>query len=245
MPTKSDKAKASAIPQATIEAFSRTIYKEARDYGFEQLEIIKLINRLMDLCAGSAPAEPWVANPGCTELELASEKFETLPVSGASVRIRAYNAETDKTLLESWLPDKYGRYFVLSCSTAQEMNVSALSDSRANHLGIIELDDGTSVGAMAYLDHSRSQKRAELRKLIGNTAFRGQGIAEEATKLWVKYGVHGLGLRKIYVSTLQTQIANIKLNESIGFQVEGLLRNEVLIDGQRHDVLRMGLSIDA
>jgi RimJ/RimL family protein N-acetyltransferase len=46
----------------------------------------------------------------------------------------------------------------------------------------------------------------------------------------------------MYVSTLQTQIANIELNERIGFRVEGLLKNEVLIDGERCDVLRMGFS---
>jgi RimJ/RimL family protein N-acetyltransferase len=63
--------------------------------------------------------------------------------------------------------------------------------------------------------------------------------------MWIQYGIHGLGLEKIYVSTLQTQIANIKLNEKIGFQVEGLLTNEVLIDGERCDVLRMGLSAKA
>ena len=34
---------------------------------------------------------------------------------------------------------------------------------------------------------------------------------------------------------------NIRLNEDLGFRVEGVLRNEVLIDGTYHDVLRMGL----
>jgi len=66
------------------------------------------------------------------------------------------------------------------------------------------------------------------------------GLAEEATRLWIAYGIDALRLEKINVSTLQTHINNIKLNEKIGFQVEGLLRDEVLIDGTRHDVLRMG-----
>jgi RimJ/RimL family protein N-acetyltransferase len=113
-----------------------------------------------------------------------------------------------------------------------------------NHLGIIAMPDGKPVGAMAYLDHSSTQQRAELRKLIGDPAYRGRGLAEEATRLWVNYGFQGLGLKKIFVSTLQTQVANIKLNEKIGFQVEGLLRNEVLIDGRRHDVLRMGMTFE-
>ena len=129
-----------------------------------------------------------------------------------------------------------------SSTTTQSSTIAALTSNPRNHIGIITLLDGTPIGAMAMLDHGRSQKRAKLRKLIGNPDYRGQGIAEEATRLWIQYGIQGLGLEKIYVSTLQTQIANIKLNENMVFQVEGLLRNEVLIDGRRCDVLRMGLS---
>ena len=101
--------------------------------------------------------------------------------------------------------------------------------------------DDRPIGVMAFLDHNVTQNRAELRKLIGDPESRGRGLAEEATRLWVAYGMLTLGLEKVYVSTLQTHIANIKLNEDIGFKVEGLLRNEVLIDGKRHDVLRMGI----
>jgi RimJ/RimL family protein N-acetyltransferase len=166
-----------------------------------------------------------------------------LPIEGPNVHIRAFDADSDFDLLASWLPDRYGRYFFLSCATSQQITVESLLDSPNNHLGIVCLSNGRAIGAMAYLDHSKRQCRAELRKLIGDPDCRGKGLAEEATRLWVQHGISGLGLQKIYVSTLQTQIANIKLNENIGFKVEGLLRNEVLIDGERHDVLRMGLCV--
>ena len=39
-------------------------------------------------------------------------------------------------------------------------------------------------------------------------------------------------------------IGNIKLNEELGFQVEGILRNEVYFDDQYHDILRMGMLIE-
>ncbi len=93
---------------------------------------------------------------------------------------------------------------------------------------------------MAFFDVDPVQRRAELRKLIGDPDARGKGYAEEATSLWIRYGVRELGLQKIYVSTLQTHLRNIQLNESVGFRVEGVLRSEVLLDGERYDVLRMG-----
>ena len=240
MSQESDRGKPSGIPVPTIQAFSRTIFKEASQYGVGQLDVIRLINELMDLCSGeSTPQDCESTNEGFRP-RTTEEEFTGLPVVGSRISLRAYQDE-DRHLIESWLPDRYGRYFVLSCATAQEITIESLTSTPGNHLGMICLEDGSAIGAMAYLDHSRQQERAELRKLIGDPDCRGKGLAEEATRLWVSYGIHGLGLKKIYVSTLQTQIANIRLNESIGFQVEGLLKNEVLIDGQRRDVLRMGL----
>jgi RimJ/RimL family protein N-acetyltransferase len=231
------------IPQPTIQAFSRSIYKEATKYGFSQLDVIKLINELMELCSNEG-CDPGVADTEpSTTFVLPADEARALPLHGQRVHIRPYDGDQDETLFSQWLPDRYGRFFVLSCATAQEVTIEALVNSKKNHLGIVTLPDGKPIGAMAYLDHSRKQNRAELRKLIGDPEARGQGLAEEATRMWIQYGAHGLGLEKIYVSTLQTQIANIKLNEAIGFHVEGLLRNEVLIDGERCDVLRMGLSV--
>jgi len=230
------------VPTATIEAFSRSIYKEASNYGFSQIDVIKLINCLMDLCSDGESDDQSLEESAAATIPV-PEDCAKLPIKGANVQIRAFDEDSDFDLLASWLPDRYGRYFVLSCATAQQITVESLVNSPNNHLGIVTAPDGRAIGAMAYLDHSKKQRRAELRKLIGDPACRGKGLAEEATRLWVQYGISGLGLRKIYVSTLQTQIANIKLNENIGFKVEGLLRNEVLIDGERHDVLRMGLCV--
>ena len=232
------------IPSTTIDVLARSIYKEALNYGFGQLDIIRLINELMGLCTaveGSVQNLPDFDRSWADDKDSASME---LPVEGENVIIRAFNGEEDARLLEEWLPDKYGRFFVLSCATAQSITIEALTSAPNNHLGIVTLKDGKPIGAMAYLDHSKNQKRAELRKLIGDLDARGKGLAAQATRLWIRYGVRALGLEKIYVSTLQTQINNIRLNESIGFRVEGLLRNEVLIDNIRHDVLRMGLWVE-
>jgi len=94
---------------------------------------------------------------------------------------------------------------------------------------------------MAFLNYDRKYKKAELRKLIGVPKLRGKGLGKEATKYWIQYGFTELGLNKIYLNTVDTNIRNIKLNEELGFKVEGILRNEILIDGNYHDVLRMGL----
>jgi diamine N-acetyltransferase len=111
-------------------------------------------------------------------------------------------------------------------------------------LGMITLPDGTPIGCVAFLDFDCEQRKAELRKIIGDSTQRGRGFGKEASALWIRYGLTTLGLKKIYLNTLETNIRNVHLNEELGFRVEGILRNEVFIDGQYRDVLRMGLWLD-
>ena len=229
------------IPLATIQAFARSIYKESSKYGFGQLEVIRLVNELMDYCTGQYQQGPEVT-PAIDTATVSARDATSLPLIGTRIMIRALDRSSDVDVLKAWLPDKYGRYFVLSSTAAQSVSIDELIEIETNHLAIITTLEEKPVGALAYLDNHPEQKRAELRKLIGDPEYRGMGLAEEATRLWIDYGCHALKLQKIYVSTLQTYIGNIKLNEKVGFHVEGLLRDEVLIDGTRHDVLRMGIS---
>jgi RimJ/RimL family protein N-acetyltransferase len=227
------------IPLATIQTLARSIFKEASKYGFGQLDIIRLVNELMDYCTNQEGevAEPTEAHELRT---FSAHEAVRLPLTSKRLIIRSFAAETDIAILDTWLSDKYGRYFVLSSTAAHSVSIEELVNGDRNYLGMITTLDNKPIGALAYLDYDIDQKRAELRKLIGDPEFRGMGLAEEATRLWVAYGINALSLEKVYVSTLQTHISNIKLNEKIGFKVEGLLRDEVLIDGTRHDVLRMG-----
>jgi RimJ/RimL family protein N-acetyltransferase len=236
---------AKEVPSQTIETFARGIFKEAVAYGFTRVDLVRLINGLMDLCAnhGQSPAAADKKNQKQPFPELPAGRG--FPLEGARIRIDRFQPATDTELLEAWLSDEYGRHFLISSATAQLLDIDALTHKATNHIGLIRMKDGRPVGAVAFLDHQSEHRRAELRKLIGEPSVRGQGLAEEATRLWIAHGITNLGLEKIYVSTLQTHIRNIKLNEDIGFSVEGILHNEVLIDGKRHDVLRMGLTVNS
>lgn len=226
------------IPNETIDVFARTIQVEARKYGFGLIDIVRLMNSLMDASLASDDGSHDVS--GAVEHAGPTRSVDSFPLRSALLEIRLAEA-SDVQLLEEWLQDSYGRHFLLSCATAQQHRIEALMANSCNQLGIVTLTGGKPIGAVAFLDIDRDQRRAELRKLIGVTTARGKGYAEEATRLWVEYGLRRLGLEKIYVSTLQNHIPNIRLNESVGFRVEGVLRQEVLLNGARHDVLRMGL----
>ncbi len=227
-----------AIPEETIEAVARSLYKETNRYGFRQGDYLRLVNQLLDLSMRNADSDPQVRRH---RVVYRSPTPLRLPLEREDTRIREFDASRDKALFEKWIADSHGRYFLLSSITAKTPDVDHVIESEDNILGVITLADATPIGMMAFLDYDRSQRKAELRKLIGEAEYRGRGFAKKATQLWIHYGITGLGLEKICLNTLDTNFRNIRLNEELGFKVEGILRKECYFDGEYHDILRMAL----
>jgi diamine N-acetyltransferase len=226
------------LPEATIEAIARSLFKEGQQYGFRQVDYLRLARHLLDL---SGRGEERDRQPNRERASPHLTVPPQMPLEGTGIWIRGFDAETDRALFARWLDDDHGKYFLLSSITAKTLDIDQILRSGQNLLGVITLLDATPIGMMAFLDVDRWQQKAELRKLIGERGFRGRGFARQATTLWIHYGLSGLGLKKIYLNTLQTDIRNIRLNEALGFRVEGILRKEYYIDGEHHDVLRMAL----
>lgn len=232
------------IPTAMLEALSRNFCREAVGYGFKQIDFIRYVNLLLD--ASMKPAKPAATGSAANDLPAAPpaqsrKRAQTLPIAGVEVSIRSFDDRIDLPLLEQWVQEANGRYFLLSSMSPARPSVRELLDSERTVFGTVTLNDGTPIGTMAFLDFDPSQRRAELRKLIGVPSMRGRGFAKEASRLWIDYGLAALGLKKICLNTTHTNLRNVRLNEELGFQVEGILRNELCVDGEYQDVLRMGL----
>lgn len=229
----------SNIPDITIEALCRTFFKEVTTYGFQQLDYVRFVNLLLDLAMqrDSGSTGPHAVNTANLDLPVAAG----LPIEGPRVELRAFNPEADLNLLEGWLNDDEGRYFLLSRTTSPDLDIQDVINQKSNLVGMISLKDGQTIGSVIFLDYDAMRHKAELRKLIGVKSMRGRGYAREATELWLSYGLNHLGLKKIYLNTLDTNLRNLRLNEQLGFKIEGILRNEVYFDDKYHDVLRMGL----
>lgn len=235
----------SSIPDLTIEALARGFCREAATYGFTQLDYVKFVNVVLDM---SMRSNADAAGGGSREeapVKVADEgvfKAASFPLQSPNLAIREFDATQDLPLFDRWLADPGGRHFLLSRTTARQEDLRDVARSDTSILGVITLPDGRPIGSVAFLNHDPEQRKAELRKLIGEPDQRGKGLAKEASMLWIRYGLGTLGLHKIYLSTLHTNSRNVRLNEELGFRTEGILRNEVLIDGVYHDILRMGLS---
>jgi RimJ/RimL family protein N-acetyltransferase len=225
------------IPTTTLETLARNFFKETANYGFKKVDYVRFVNMLLEL---SINHQEDAKEKGSRKQNRQLQSIR-LPLKGKRIQIRDYEPKKDKSHFERWLKDEYGRYFLLSCTTAKKLKLEQLLRTKSNIMGVIILPENQPIGAVAYLNHDPTQHKAELRKLIGEPHMRRMGLAKEATALWVLYGLSTLNLKKIYLNTLDTNMRNIRLNEELGFKVEGILHKEVLIDGEYRDVLRMGL----
>ena len=227
------------LPEITLEATARSFYKQALGYGFALGDFVRFTNLLLGIAMAQRSSQGRASLPPEPSASM-RRVYGNLPIVGDEVSIRRFGEPGDRPLLDRWVADAEGRFFLLSTSSGRAHDVDGLLASASNQVGMV-VHEGRPVGCVAYLDVDADQRRAELRKMIGDPAMRGRGLMREAAELWVGYGVGALGLRKIYLTTLAAHIGNVKINEEIGFRVEGILRNEVLVDGEPHDVLRMGL----
>jgi len=234
----------SKIPDTTIETLTRNFFKESQSYGFQYEDYLKYVNVLLEYAIDTKKSKTDNKTFGNDRIEIASVENLKLPVELERILIRNAKRKTDLKLIDEWQKDKFGRYFLLSMTNSQDSVVENLINSKYNKFGIITLKDETPIGVVAFLNIDRVHKKAELRKLIGVPEQRAHGYGKEATRYWIKYGFKRIGLKKIYLNTIDTNIHNIKINEEMGFKVEGILRNEAIVDGVAHDVLRMGLLVE-
>ena len=116
-----------------------------------------------------------------------------------------------------------------------------------SHLGentrydaIIEAD-GFSVGTIGLLEIDRKNSKAEYYIAMGETAYKGKGVAKEASRLIIEYGFEKLGLNRIYLFTEVENVAAQKLFEKVGFVKEGVIRHDIVSHGKYVDRIVFGL----
>ena len=97
-------------------------------------------------------------------------------------------------------------------------------------LGMVELDGIEWQHGTCYLGIG-----------IGERTNWGKGYGSEALGLVLRYAFHELNLHRISVTVFDNNLRSLALFEKHGFVREGVYREFVLRDGERHDMLLYGL----
>jgi RimJ/RimL family protein N-acetyltransferase len=76
---------------------------------------------------------------------------------------------------------------------------------------------------------------------IGDEAFWSKGFGSDAMRVMLRYGFTELNLHRISLTVFEQNPRGIRSYEKCGFKYEGRIRDFLLRDGQRSDMLHMGI----
>jgi diamine N-acetyltransferase len=218
-----------------LNALAKSIFSETIEMGFKSNDYVKLMNEILDMTMKSNISQTVSSND---EEKLTKLKTD-LPITTNNLLIRDYNPKTDKKILQKWFEEENNKLFLLSTTSKSNLDIETIENNERNLFATITLLDKTPIGLIALINIDKKNSKGEMRKMIGEVSERGKGFAKEATKIWLKYCSEVLGINKIYINTIETNIKNITINRHLGFQVEGLLKKECVINDVEHDILRM------
>jgi len=118
---------------------------------------------------------------------------------------------------------------------------SILAAQNKIQLGILPKKEKQIIGVISLNDIDFVNRKAELAIVIGEKKFRGKGIGTEAMELLLNHAFKKLGLNRIWLGVPAEHKGAIRSYEKVGFAVEGVLKEDILLDGKYCDVTRMAI----
>jgi RimJ/RimL family protein N-acetyltransferase len=97
------------------------------------------------------------------------------------------------------------------------------------------------IGNVGFNHVNWVQRKGEIGLTIGEKELWGKGFATEAVNLILKYGFEELNLRKIKAGIFEPNIGSVKAAEKAGLKKEGVLKDEIYIDGKHYSAFRYAI----
>lgn len=166
---------------------------------------------------------------------------------GEQVRLRPLE-ERDLDVLERWWSDPEWQVFQQQTVRPQPSGPSRDLFRRwsANGTGsdvgfsIEALEDGGLVGHVTLWGATLPSRAATLGVLIGPEHV-GRGLGTDAVRLVARYGFRVMGVHRIGLAVAAFNAGGRRAYEKAGFQVEGVRRDAVFLDGRFTDEVLMSL----
>ena len=97
------------------------------------------------------------------------------------------------------------------------------------------IEDDLHIGNARISHIDMQNRRCRYGRIIGHPEYRGRGYGSDILIQLLRYGVHHLGMNRMWTAVASQNQGSIKSNEKVGMVKEGLLREFIWANGQFHD----------
>lgn len=154
-----------------------------------------------------------------------------------NVYIRKFN-ESDISNKIKWINDSANNKFLhydlpLEYERTKKW-YTKIKDREDRFDGVIEYEN-IPVGIIGLLNIDIQNQKAEYYITLGENEFKGKGIAYKASIKILEYAFEQLNLNKIYLYTEVENIIAQKLFDKLGFEKEGKLKEDLIINNKKKD----------
>jgi diamine N-acetyltransferase len=162
---------------------------------------------------------------------------------GDKVSIRPITLDDTNDIIRWRNSDFVRSKFIYRRAITKEMHEKWLRDYvfTGNVIQFIIEDNNNKIGSVYLRDIDNNNLKAEFGIFIGDFNNTSKGYGREATFLILRYAFNTLKLNKVFLRVLTSNYQAIKSYEKVGFIKEGIAREDVIIDGEKHDILFMSI----
>ena len=106
---------------------------------------------------------------------------------------------------------------------------------------VIDKESKKRIGTAKIHNINKTNNTCNLGLMIGDKNFWGKGYGQDAYNTAIEFAFSGLGIRKIWEMAHATNVASLSMCKKAGFQIEGVLKEQVLSEGKYVDKVLLGL----
>jgi len=166
-------------------------------------------------------------------------------ILGKSVFLRTFDLK-HVAIRTKWMNDPEVREYLNSPFPVSEISTqnwlsNMLNDSSKLDFIICLQENERPIGYTGFRNIDLKNQKAESYTGIGEKEFWGYGYAKESKILALRYIFKTYNLNRIYAVVRSDHEISLNLNKSIGYKIDGILRQDVYSKGEFRDMTIMSI----
>ena len=167
--------------------------------------------------------------------------------TGDLVRLRDYSKE-DLEMAKNYVNNpevkqylEPGIPYLYTLANEEKWYEAISANSDTYNFAIEDKKTGKYIGGCGVNEVDWKNSKAVVGIFIGDVAYHSKGYGTDAMQVIVRFIFEQMNINKIKLEVYSFNKRAIRCYEKVGFQVEGVLKEEIFRNGKYHDIIEMSI----